>query len=426
MLFLRRYAFFLCLLLFPYVSVAAQSLEDLQRELINRNPEILAAKKRYLAAKQLPAQLGALPDPVVSFTNLGVGHPFSGLDQSDFAYVGFGFSQELPFPGKLGLKSDISTKDAAALEQDWKSVALQILSQLKVSYVEYSYYSRAKKIAEENRDLLTEFSRIAEARYRVGQGLQQDVLRSQVEITLAEERIRLLEQKSWNQLFSLNSLLNRNPETPMILLAPISETTVEMPIEELQKRIMESPQFKKKAFAQQRKELELRLAQKERYPDFRAGFQWQKTGAEFPDYYMTTIEARIPLYFWKKQKPAITQATLELKAQESELESEEVKLKTQLSEQYLAISTTSRLLQLYREGILPQTRIGLESTLSAYQVGKVDFLTLLNAAASLLNYQDEYERRLADHEIAIARIEGVTGIPLQPSGIDLETELEHE
>src|SRR6266481_620115 len=80
--------------------------QDLVNGLMQNNPEIQAARSRFEAATKRPSQVGTLPEPTVSYTNLGVGHPFSRPNASDFAYQGFGVSQEFPFPGKLGLASE--------------------------------------------------------------------------------------------------------------------------------------------------------------------------------------------------------------------------------------------------------------------------------------------------------------------------------
>lgn len=407
-------------------SAGAETLTGLEREMLRSNPAILAAKNRYLAATKLAIQERTLPDPVVSFTDFGVGHPFSTFNKNEFAYLGFGFSQELPFPGKLSLKEKLALKKAEAVRQELRVTAIRLRSELKMAYAETYYLQKAIEITEKNRDLLQELSKIAEARYRVGEGLQQDVLRSQVEITTIAGKLQILQQQSGSVRVSLNALLNRDLSTPLYA-DELSMTPLESSLEDLEGSLRRnSPEVQNKITMQESSELALRLSQKERYPDFAANFQWQRTGSNFSDYYMTSIEARIPLYFWRKQKPAIAQAQLEVKASRNETESTIRRLLSELRVEHLSATTTAELLKLYNEGVLPQTRISLQSALTAYQVGKIDFLTMLNNAIALLNYESEYERQLADHEKAIARIEQLTGTLMQPDGIDLLKELEHE
>src|SRR3989442_590689 len=101
---LRMGAF--CLLAVALSNVQAEERtfgpRDLLSKLLERNPEIQAARSRFEAATKRPSQIGTPPEPTANYTNFGVGHPFSRLNGSEFAYQGFGFSQELPFPGKVG------------------------------------------------------------------------------------------------------------------------------------------------------------------------------------------------------------------------------------------------------------------------------------------------------------------------------------
>jgi cobalt-zinc-cadmium efflux system outer membrane protein len=409
----QRLFIILFVLIFPF-SAKGETVLDLQKELLQNNPEIVAARNRYFAAQHVPIQEGTLPDPVVSFTDLGVGHPFSRLNDSEFAYRGFGFSQDLPYPGKLSLRSKIAGVKAEALEKEVRLIALRLLSELRMASSEYLYTQQAMEITREQQKFVGQVSEIAQVKYGVGQGLQQDVLRSQVEQSLIAEKLELLEEDLGKAQASINALLNRDPSTSIQISDRLLPTPMNLTLEELEKKVKEnSPELQSKTRAEEQQKLQLQLAHKDLYPDFTANFQWQKTGSNSSDYYMTSIEARIPLYFWRRQKPAIAEAELELKASQKDTEATARRLLADLQKQYVIATRTANLLKLYNEGIVPQTRASLESAFTAYQVGKIDFLSLLNNATTLLNYQNEYQRRLADHEIAIAQIQAITGMPLQ-------------
>jgi cobalt-zinc-cadmium efflux system outer membrane protein len=395
--------------------------------LLKNNPEISAVKYKYFAATKLPSQEGALPDPMIGFTDFGVGHPFSKLNDSDFAYKAVGVSQELPFPGKLSLRSKIADQRVLIVEQEYFATVIRLISEFKSGLAEYRYQSQAMENAEKYKELLSQLTEISESRYRIGEGLQQDVLRTQIERSILEEKLDLLRKDHESQQAMLNALLNRDPEQPLEVQSEPAQIKVEVSLNDLQTRLHSlSPAFLMKSIEEKEKSLAVDLAKKELYPDFTASFQWQKTGSDFPDYYMTSIEARIPLFQSKRQQPAIAQANLELKSSQKEKEATLRKLESQLKDAYLTLTTNERLLSLYNEGIIPQTRMGLESSLSAYQVGKIDFLSVLNNASTLLNYETEYDRRLADYEKAIAQIELITGSFLQPVPFELRKELKNE
>jgi outer membrane protein, heavy metal efflux system len=422
-----KYLILFALIVFPCILQAEENETDLLQALLKNNPEITAVRYKYFAATKMPSQEGALPDPMIGFTDFGVGHPFSKLNDSDFAYKGIGVSQELPFPGKLSLRSKIADQQVLIAEQEYLATAIRLISELKSGLAEYRYQSQAIENAEKYKELLSQLTEISESRYRIGEGLQQDVLRTQIERSILEEKLELLRTDRESQQAMLNALLNRDPEQPLEVDGESRHTEIEISLNDLQARLQNlSPDFLIKSIGEKEKTLAVDLAKKELYPDFTASFQWQKTGSDFPDYYMTAIEARIPLFRSKRQQPAIAQANLELKSSQKEKEATLRKLESELKGAYLTLTTNGKLLRLYDEGIIPQTRTSLESSLSAYQVGKIDFLSVLNNATTLLSYETEYDRRLADYRKAIAQIEQITGSFLEPVPFELRKELKNE
>src|SRR5260370_3421862 len=153
--------------------------QDLLNGLMQNNPEIQAARSRFDAATKRPSQVSTLPEPTASYTNFGVGHPFSRLNGSDFAYQGFGVSQELPFPGKLGLASEEAKREAESEQQNYRSVVLETTARLKVAYYEWLATSQAIELTRRESDLLSRFQETGRRRYQAGEGLKQDVPKAQ-------------------------------------------------------------------------------------------------------------------------------------------------------------------------------------------------------------------------------------------------------
>src|SRR6266481_2774900 len=206
---LRRGAF--CLFAFALASVRAEERtfgpKDLVSELLRHNPEIQAARFRFEAATKRPSQAGILPEPTASYTNFGVGHPFSRLNGSDFAYQGFGVSQEFPFPGKLALASEEAKREAEGIQQNYRAVVLDMTARLKVAYYEWLTVNKAIELTRKHSDLLSRFEEIARNRYTVGKGLQQDVLKAQLEVSTLEQQLAMLAEKRQRAEAEIASLL---------------------------------------------------------------------------------------------------------------------------------------------------------------------------------------------------------------------------
>jgi outer membrane protein TolC len=153
----------------------------------------------------------------------------------------------------------------------------------------------------------------------------------------------------------------------------------------------------------------LKLAHQGYWPDFTVGYSYLKTGPGFRDYYILSVGAKLPLYFWRKQTPAIEQAALEAESARQQTRATQLEVSSDAESSFIAMRTAERIMSIYRDGLIPQAQMSQASAMAAYRVGKVDFQTLLSAVLDLQNLRQEYYRSLADHEIAIAKIERVIG-----------------
>jgi cobalt-zinc-cadmium efflux system outer membrane protein len=148
----------------------AQSLSALIDEAERNNPQIIAAKHAWRAAAQVPSQVSTLPDPQLTVQQFAVGspRPFAGFTNSDFAYIGFGVSQDLPYPGKLRLRGEAAKLEADVGASRVESVRRSIVEQLKMSYFQLAYELEELSLLERDGKLLDQVEKIAEANYRVG------------------------------------------------------------------------------------------------------------------------------------------------------------------------------------------------------------------------------------------------------------------
>ena len=390
---------------------AVVHIQDLVDELLRNNPDIRAAQYRLDAAAKRPSQVSTLPEPKLSFTNFGVGHPISRLSDSNFAYQGFGLTQEVPYPGKLALAGEEARKEVESERETYRMVVLHKTAELKVAYYDWFQVTKAIEITRKNRDLLERFERIARARYAVGKGIQQDVLKAQVEQSSLAQQLEILEQKKATIEARIRSLLN----TERLLCRPaeIKMAVLSAGLEEFLASIdRQAPRLRAKQAMLESRAVGIERSKKEYHPDFAFNFQWLKTGAPFRDYYMATAEVKLPVYFWRKQRLGVEEAAARFQEARQSYVSARQDLVFMVKDLYLTARTSERLLALYQSGIIPQASLSLESALAGYEVGGVDFLTLLNNFMSLLTYEMQYYEELAKHEQALARLEALVALPL--------------
>lgn len=390
-------------------------LSALLDEATRSNPDIQATRLGWQAATQVPSQVSTPPDPQVTLQHVSVGspRPFAGYSNSDFAYVGFGISQDLPYPGKLKLKGEAAQQDAAISRDKLETVRRSVLQQVKEAYYQIAYVQQTLEVLDRNGTLLEQVEKIADARYRVGEGSQQDILKSQLERTKLLREVAHHHELMNSQQALLRKLLNRPPGSPDISTEPLVETPLRYTSDELLAKVRtENPEVAGQQETVKKQSLQVEIARKDRYPDFSVQYMWQHTAEPFRDYYMLSVSARIPIYRRRKLNPEMTQAVEELNRSRREYESQIQTAYFDVRNQYIAAETASQMLKIYREGLIPQALATYQSGLTSYQTGGVDFDALFSSFLDVLNFDGEYWKTLMEHETALARIEQITGVPL--------------
>jgi cobalt-zinc-cadmium efflux system outer membrane protein len=392
-------------------------LADLLAEAERSNPRIQSARHGWDSAKQIPTQVSTLPDPqfVLQQVSVGSPRPFAGYTNSDFADVGLGISQDLPYPGKLRLRGEIAKKDADVTQQRYESVHRAVLAEVKMAYFKLGYLAKRQIILAADGQLLQQVELSAEARYRNGMGNQQEVLQAQL------ERTKLLREITTNQLEAgkvqaeIKQLLNRPQSSPDIETTELSETTASYTYDQLLAAAnLNNPEIAGARKMVEEQGLKVDLAKRDFYPDFNLQYMWQRTDpAQFRAYYVVTLGVRFPIYHGRRQQPELAQAKTDQNQAKSEYEAQTQQIAFQLRQQFVSAEKSEELLKIYREGLIPQARAELQAGMAAYQSNRQDFQALLASFLDVLKLDEEYWQTLSEHEAALAEIEAVTGLSLR-------------
>jgi outer membrane protein TolC len=396
---------------------AATPLSELLAETEKNNPQIEAARHGFDAAKQVPTQVSTLPDPQFTLQHVSVGspRPFAGYTNSEFAYVGLGVSQDIPYPGKFRLKGEIAKREADVSQQQIESVRRSVLAELKAAYFQLAYLSKTLAILEQDGELLKQVQQAADARYRSGMGTQQDLLQAQLQQTKLLREIAMHHLEVGKLEAQIKRLLNRAQDSPDIEPTDLVETPlVQTYAELLAAAQVQNPEIASAKKTIEKQSLQVDLARKDFYPDFNVQYMWQRTDpTQFRAYYMLSVGVRVPIYRSRKQRPQLAQAEAEKLRAGSELEAQSQRVAAELRTQYVLVQQTSELLKIHREGLSPQSRSEFQAASAAYQSNKQDFQALLTAFLDVLHLDEEYWQNVAEYETAIARLEQVTGLSLR-------------
>jgi outer membrane protein, heavy metal efflux system len=390
------------------------TLASLLEMALAANPELIAMRREFDAARARIPQAKALPDPVVSFLNNTQSNPvpFAGL-KGDFSEITVGVSQDLPWFGMRRLRGQVASAEAEAKFQEYLSAVWQLTADVKMTYYDLYNLDRALAVLARDKDILEKITQVAEARYAVGKAQQVDVINARVEITELTHRQGQLEAKRAISAAQLNQLLFRDPETEIGSLAELKMSPAPPPPDELTRLAAESApdlkQFRSRIDAGNKA---LRLAERAaKYPEVGLNFSYHNRPV-FPDYYTYGVTLRLPFYAATKQRYAIQEQTANLAATQARLAANQSLLQYKLREAHVRASTAVRLLKLHEQGLIPQGTLALESALAAYQVGNVDFPTVLTALKRVLDYELEYYELLTEYQKALAEMERFTGVEL--------------
>jgi len=397
----------------PAGDKAVVSLTALVQEAMERNPEIQAARRAVQAKRARVPQAGAWPDPKLSLSYAGnVLPPFTVMAGDPSSARQIMAEQEIPYPGKTRLRTQIAARDADAETLAYEAVWRRVAAEVKQAYFDLWFTDQSVSTLRKDRELLEKFEQIAEIRYSVGKAAQQDILKAQVELTRLLERRTLLEQSRQTLVARLNSLRNLPVDRPVSTPEQLKASNVGASLEELQTAARANyPALKQQRTMVAENLLAVDLAKKEVRPDFSVGYTYMQRD-RLPDMYGITFSTSLPIFRRRKQAMAIAEAAANLESSRQREADELTILRYRVKQEFLDVQASEELLKLYSQGIVPQSSLALESSIASYETGAVDFLSVLGNFTTLLDYELSTKQQIANHEKALARLEELTALSL--------------
>jgi len=372
------------------------------------NPALAAERLRADGAAQRVPQAGAFPDPQLSFGLMN--RPLNGFGTDEPMTMNVvQLTQMVPWPGKRGYAEERADHLARATAWDALEAGTQLASRVKQAYYELAYTDRAITITERTRGLMRDFFQVSQAKYSVGQGLQQDVLQAQVAVARMTEDLTVMQQDRIATAARLNALMGRPATTPVGSLslpqpgAPIPPADSLLAVAVANRPALQAASERAVAAS-----AGYRAARRELYPDFMVSVGYGQR-PQFDDMLTVMVGISLPLWSGSRQLPM----RREMAAMQA---SEEAMAKDLSNETYAEVTElraeaerARSLSQLYATSILPQAHAAVESSLSAYRVGKVDYLTLVENEMTVNRYDIESVRLAARYYQAVAQIDALLG-----------------
>lgn len=392
-------------------------LQELLAEAVRNNPEIRAAKSERDAAQHRVLPAGALDDPMLEAGVINAPLASQTFRREDMTMKMLGLSQRFPYPGKRGLRQDVAAKDAESVSHAYQETVNRVARDIKVAYFELAFVAESARLVEKNKQVLDQFLKISESRYSVGQGNQADVLKAQTQLSrMVDELIKLGRERRVIEA-ELIRVLGRGSEAgaPAPATLRLPETALQFE-SLLEAALQERPQLLGLKSLIDRSTKALDLARKDYYPDFDVKFSYGQReemldGTHRDDMVSFTVATNLPLWRENKLNPRVAEA-IALRYQAMDMyQAQQNEVSSQLRQQVANAEQSLKSARLYETGILPQARLAVESSLAAYRVNRVDFLTLLDNQMTVLNYEISYASALLNYNKALAEVDLLTGKP---------------
>lgn len=390
----------------PASQVSELLLDAAVEQALAENPELAQMRSRARAAAEMPSQAGALPDPRIGLDVM----EDRAVDMREYRYR---IAQEFPFPGKRGLNREVAAHDALAMADEVEEMRLTLVRDVKSAWWGLYYLDRALETVARNQALLRQFVTIAQTKYTVGTGLQQDVLLAQLELSKLLDMELMLQGERRDREAELNMLLNRPTDESVRLPLSVSEELPPVPGEE---RLLARAETARPLLRAARRQVDaaqsrLALARRDYYPDFMLGLRYDDREM-IREQIMLEFSMTVPLYAASKQSRMVEQRSQELGGRTDALQATRQRVRREISQALANLRRSRGQALLLKTGILPQARQTVQSMLAGYQVNKVDFLNLVNAQVSLYDYETRYWKNLSETNQALAALEAAVGQPI--------------
>jgi outer membrane protein, heavy metal efflux system len=398
-------------------SEAPLTLVEAVKHALDRNPEVQRLQHRLRATEAKAKQAPYLEDPQIAFQLGGVplSNPTS-FNQADTNSIGI--RQMVPFFGKLGLKEKIAQREANIAELELRAKEREIIAMVKMAYADLFMAERSVEILREQLDIVRVVIGATEARYRVGRVAQQDVFKAQLEQSQILNQLIVAEEEITVATVKLNTSMYRPPRTPIQIPADLTlpDSTLTVPaLDDL--ALANRPELRGAEQDIERAEIMYELAERNRkYPDFMLGWDYMRMPTDMKkDRYGAMVNITIPFSPWTagRRNYEVDESLAEIRAARANRDAMTNMTLREVSQSQAKVQAARRSITLLNEGLLTQAELSFRSAMAAYQTGRVEFVTLLEAQRALREARMGYYKATVGFIQNLADLERVIGKDLQ-------------
>lgn len=379
---------------------------------VRDNAQLRSLHAKTRAMQERPAQVGALPNPMFTYSGMDLADRGGWPDTGEKRYM---LQQEFPWFGKRALREGIATKDAETMQRESDAMSRDVVMMVKESYYDLYATRRVIAITREEESILQSILKVAETMYSTGDRSQADTIKAQTEVTMLKQKLLELQSQENMLQAKLNTLLSRRADSPLELAAKPPEAVLPENVKVLFAVAAENrPEVLAAQTQVERYVLEKRLMQKEYLPDYKLGLEYRSLNKD-EDMLMFTVSVELPI--WQSKNRAGVREAMEMQVySQAAREAAEQQSSFDVQDASFKLQTARRTLELYRTELIPQAEARFNSSEAGYRAGKTDFMELLESQRFLLNAKTMSAMMESTVGMQAARLERATGTALPAEG----------
>ena len=386
------------------------TLARITAEAIVANPSLDASRAMARAADARVRPAGALPDPMVSAGVMDLALPRFAFRESDFTEVDLELSQEFPWPGTLGARTQAARAEARARDADVGARRREVTVRVAELYYRLRYVVTARTTLQQQRGLLAAAVEISTTRYATASAPQSDPLQARVAVARLEADDADLAEQEATLRAQLTALRNvRGPES--LVVEPIRPEAVALERHEglapgggALDSLSMHPRLVAKRAALEAAERAVRVEQLGARPDFSITARYGARPLD-SDFFSAFVGIRLPLWAGRKQHRLADAARADADAARAALAEERAALDADLATALAGITSGETRLRLLTTQVIPAAEATVEAVLRSYRVGQAPFLNVLAAEDSLYRAQLDAAMVAAEHLTHLVMLE---------------------
>ena len=403
-----------------YIWAQTSTLDSLISTAVKVSPKIKMLKAKLSAAEDRVPQVSNLPDPMLTLGMMNL--PTNSFSFTQEAMTGkvVGLSQKIPFPGKLDTKGKISQKNAEIVKQEIEDAKNEIIKNVTDAYYELAFVRKSISIEKESKSLLKSIADVVRTKYSVNTASQQNLLKVELEITNVNDKLDELADKEQTQLSVLNSYLLKPAGSPVNVTEDFKFTFLSLTQAKLDSLARANRPFLKGInIAEKKAALQKSLADYDYYPNFTVGVQYTQreriaqTNMNLHDLVSFMVGISLPLNYGGKVSAKVeeTESMEELYRQQYNASLQ--MLNSNFGTAVSKLNTLEKRIRLLKDGLYPQADQTLKAAMASYQVGKIDFINVIDSENNLYKIETSIYRLKTNYLKEIASLEFLIGTKLK-------------